>query len=136
MSKYTDRAMELRSHFNSEGRPVCNCAQTVISVFADDVGLDEETCRRMATFFRGGMQMGSVCGAVTGGLMVLGLMGLNDAGTANAFLGKVRQAHGGMLDCRDLLRVNAEQGRAKLPHCNEMICECIGYVEEALNDRR
>ena len=76
--------------------------------------------------------MGSVCGAVTGGLLVLGLSGVDDPQTANDLIRKVRSNHNGMISCRDLLRVNAENGGEKMPHCNAMIRECIGYVEEIL----
>ncbi len=135
MSKYTDLAMELRSHFTPDGHPVYNCAQTVVCAFAEETGLDEDTCRRLATYFRGGMQMGSVCGAITGGMMVLGLMGVQDPGVLNAFYRKLKAAHDGMLECRDLLRVNVERGGEKIPHCNAMIRECVGYVEEALREQ-
>ena len=87
---------------------------------------------KAATFFRGGMQMGSVCGAVTGSLLALGLAGADDAQISNDLIRKVRENHGGMIDCRDLLRANAENGGEKIPHCNAMIRECIDYVEEAL----
>ena len=132
MSKYTDLAMERRSHFNSEGKPVWNCCQAVVSVFAQDAGYDEDACRKAATYFRGGMQTGSVCGAVTGSLLALGLSGLDDPQAANDLIRQVRENHLGMIDCRDLLRVNAENGGEKMPHCNAMIRECIGYVEEIL----
>ncbi len=132
MSKYTDLAMERRSQFASDGKPAWNCCQATVSVFAQDAGFDEDACMKAATYFRGGMQTGSVCGAVTGGLMALGLAGLDDAQTANEFIRKVRENHDGLINCRDLLRVNAESGGEKTPHCNAMIRECIGYVEEAL----
>ncbi len=132
MSKYTDLAMERRSRFTPEGRPVWNCCQAVVSVFAEDVGYDEEACMKAAAFFRGGMQMGSVCGAITGGLMALGLAGVDDAQAAKDLIGRVRENHNGLTDCRDLLRVNAENGGEKMPHCNAMIRECIGYVEKVL----
>ncbi len=132
MSKYTDLAMERRSRFTPEGRPAWNCCQAVVSVFAQDAGYDEESCMKAATFFRGGMQMGSVCGAVTGSLLALGLAGADDAQISNDLIRKVRENHGGMIDCRDLLRANAENGGEKIPHCNAMIRECIDYVEEAL----
>ena len=132
MSKYTDLAMERRSRFTPEGRPVWNCCQAVVSVFAQDAGFDEEACMGAARFFRGGMQMGSVCGAITGGLMALGLAGAEDAQTADEFISKIRENHNGLVSCRDLLRVNAENGGEKAPHCNAMILECVGYVEEAL----
>ena len=132
MSKYTDLAMERRSRFTPDGRPEWNCCQAVVSVFAQDAGYDEEACMKAATFFRGGMQTGAVCGTITGGLMALGLAGLDDAQTATDFIRKVRENHNGMINCRDLLRANAENGGEKMPHCNAMIRECIGYVEEAL----
>ncbi len=132
MSKYTDLAMERRSRFTPEGRPAWNCCQAVVSVFAKDAGYDEDACMKAATCFRGGMQMGSVCGAVTGSLMALGLAGVDVPQEANDLIRKVRDNHNGMINCKDLLRINAESGGEKMPHCNAMIRECIGYVEEIL----
>lgn len=76
--------------------------------------------------------MGSVCGAITGGLMALGLAGLDDGRILNGYYSKIREAHDGLMACKDLLRVNAQRGGEKMPHCNAMICECIGYIEEIL----
>ena len=135
MSKYTDLAMERRSVTTPEGRPAWNCCQAVVSVFAEDAGYDEETCMKAATYFRGGMQTGAVCGAVTGSLLALGLAGVDDPQVANDLIRRVRENHDGMIDCKDLLRVNAEKGGEKMPHCNAMIRECIGYVEETLRAR-
>ena len=132
MSRYTDLAMERRSRFTPEGRPAWNCCQAVVSVFAEDAGYDEDACMKAATYFRGGMQTGSVCGAVTGSLMALGAAGLDDPQAANDLIRKVRENHEGMINCRELLRVNAEKGGEKMPHCNAMIRECIGYTEEIL----
>ena len=124
--------MERRSVFTPDGRPAWNCCQAVVSVFAQDAGYDEDTCMKAATYFRGGMQMGSVCGAITGGLMALGLAGAEDAQTAGNFIRKVRENHNGLINCKDLLRVSMENGVEKTPHCNAMIRECIGYVEDVL----
>ena len=135
MSKYTDLAMERRSQFTPEGRPAWNCCQAVVSVFAQDAGYDEDACMKAATYFRGGMQMGSVCGAVTGSLLALGLAGVNDVRAGNDLIRRIRENHNGMTDCRDLLRINAENGGEKMPHCNAMIRECIGYVEEILREK-
>ena len=135
MSKYTDLAMERRSHFSSDGRPAWNCSQAVVSVFAKDAGYDENFCMKASTYFRGGMQMGSVCGAITGGLMALGLAGAEDAHTANEFIKKVRENHNGIITCKDLLRINAENGGEKMPHCNAMIRECIKHVEDLLLEK-
>ena len=135
MSKYTDLAMERRSHIGPDGKPVYNCAQAVVSVFAQDVGYDEEAALKTAKFFRGGMQMGSVCGAVTGGLMVLGLSGLEEASVSNAFIQSVKAAHDGMIDCRDLLSASAARGEVKKTHCDALICACIDLVEKILRDK-
>jgi len=132
MSRYTDLALERRRCLTPEGRPAWNCSQAVVTVFAEDLGYDEDFAMKAATFFRGGMQIGSVCGAVTGGLMVLGLAGLDAPETANLFLRKIRNNHSRLLTCKDLLQLNAEKGGEKIPHCNSMICECITAVEEAL----
>ena len=133
MSKYSDLAMERRSQFTPEGRPAWNCCQAVVSVFAKDAGYDEDACMKAATYFRGGMQIGSVCGAVTGSLLALGLAGVDDPQVSAGLIRKVRENHDGMIDCKDLLRVNAEKGGEKMPHCNAMIRECVGYVEEVLS---
>ena len=134
MSKYTDMALTRRAQFGPDGRPVYNCCQAVATVFAEDAGYDETAAMKAATFFRGGMQIGSVCGAVTGGLIALGLAGLDAPGVSAAFLQKVKANHDSMICCRDLLKVSAERGEVKLTHCNGLICECVGYVEEALRE--
>jgi C_GCAxxG_C_C family probable redox protein len=135
MSKYTDLAMERRSQFTPEGRPAWNCCQAVVTAFAQDAGFDEEASMKAATYFRGGMQIGSVCGAVTGSLLALGLAGVDDPQVSNDLIRQIRENHDGMINCRDLLRVNAENGGEKMPHCNSMIRERIELVENALKAR-
>ena len=49
-----------------------NCAQSVFSALAEQVGIDRETALKTAACFGGGMRCGEVCGAVTGALMALG----------------------------------------------------------------
>lgn len=52
-----------------------NCAQTIAVAFSDVTGLDEAFSARMASSFGGGMgRMREVCGAVSGMLMVAGLL--------------------------------------------------------------
>ena len=126
MSKYLDRAKELRAiterHYN--------CAQSVVVPFAADAGIDEETAYKTAANFGGGMKMGSVCGAVTGGLMALGLLGVDDPSDANAFCRAIRENHEGCILCKDLLRMNAERGGQKKPHCDAMVYEAVQLVEK------
>ena len=134
MSKYTELAMERRKLTAPDGRPAYSCCQSVAAIFAEDAGYDGEACMKAATFFRGGMQMGSVCGAVTGGLIALGMAGISDPQAANGFIKAVRENHSGLLNCADLLRVNAENGGEKMPHCNALIRECIDLVEAILRE--
>ena len=50
-----------------------NCSQAVFSSYSEQFGLDCEKASKVATGFGGGMRMSSICGAVTGAFMVLGL---------------------------------------------------------------
>jgi len=51
-----------------------NCAQSVIYAFSDDLGIDKNTALKIACGFGAGMgRKQEVCGAVTGGIMVIGL---------------------------------------------------------------
>ena len=50
------------------------CAQAVLASFAPDYGLSEEAALRISTGFGSGMgRLCEVCGALTGGFMVMGL---------------------------------------------------------------
>ena len=51
-----------------------NCAQSVLATFGPALGVEEETCFRIAEAFGGGIaNSGQMCGAVIGSLMVIGL---------------------------------------------------------------
>ena len=50
-----------------------NCAQSVLLVFCEELGLDETSALKISCGFRGGMCNGEVCGAVSGAVMALGL---------------------------------------------------------------
>ena len=51
-----------------------SCSQSVLSVFAPELGLEEKTALKVAGGFGGGMgRMALTCGAVTGAYMVIGL---------------------------------------------------------------
>jgi C_GCAxxG_C_C family probable redox protein len=92
----------------------CNCAQAVLTVCGPDAGLGTSECFRVAAAFGGGMaRLGLVCGAVTGGMMVLGLRYADDRirepGPRTEFYGKVQDffraftnKHGSV-SCRDLI---------------------------------
>ena len=130
MEKYLERARELRAIVT----PHYNCAQSVLLPFAETFGMSEDEVMRIAVHFGRGMKMGSVCGAVTGGLMALGLAGLDSAGAANAFTRKIRENHAGALDCKDLLKANAQAGGEPKAHCDGMVYEAVEAVYEILRE--
>ena len=130
-SKYTEKAMALRSE------PMCpNCAETIMMTFAEDMGLSEEQARALGTNFGGGMKSGGVCGVVTSSLMVLGMLGVTEPGTAAGLQRRIKENHGGLINCVDLLRANAEAGGQKKPHCDAMIREAIEIIEEVAECRK
>lgn len=65
--------MESKSAWVDERFSQFNCAQTVFSLFAPELGIDEKTALKIASGFGGGMACAETCGAVTGAYMVLGL---------------------------------------------------------------
>ena len=56
MTDYTEAVMARRALLRPDGRPVYNCCQAVVSVFAQDLGYDEEKSLKAAALFRGGME--------------------------------------------------------------------------------
>ena len=74
MTNHMETARQLRArtdvHFN--------CCQSVLVSFAADLGLTEEQAFALGSNFGAGMRMGSACGALTGALMALGLMGCDE----------------------------------------------------------
>jgi len=56
-----------------------NCSQSVLCAYCDLLGADEKTAYKLAEGFGAGMGIQSVCGALTGLIMLLGLQ--NSSGT-------------------------------------------------------
>ncbi len=107
-----------------------NCAQAVLVPFAAAAGMDKDTAYRLASNFGAGMKRASVCGAVTGGLMALGLLGVDDGPTVAEYHRRLREAHENCLDCADLLRMDKARGGDKKTHCDGMVYECAALAEE------
>ena len=92
-----------------------NCAQAVVVAFCDVTGLTPEFSAKMASSFGGGMgRLREVCGAVSGMLMVAGLLyGYEDPGEEDVnkkahyrlvqeLAGKFREQIGTII-CREIL---------------------------------
>lgn len=93
-----------------------NCAQAVVVAFCDVTGLDPAFAAKMSCSFGGGMgRMREVCGAVSGMLMVAGLLyGYNDPGEKDCnkkahyqlvqyLAGRFREEVGSIV-CREILK--------------------------------
>lgn len=93
-----------------------NCAQAVVVAFCDVTGLTPEFSAKMASSFGGGMgRLREVCGAVSGMLMVAGLLyGYEDPGEDDVnkkahyqlvqeLAGKFREQAGSIV-CREILK--------------------------------
>lgn len=92
-----------------------NCAQAVFLAFAEEMNLDEVTAAKLSSSFGGGMgKLREVCGAVSGALMVLGMLKGNydpaDDKAKAAHYAKVQEfaakfkAEHETIICRELLR--------------------------------
>ena len=93
-----------------------NCAQAIVVAFSDITGLEESFSAKMSSSFGGGMgRMREVCGAVSGMLMVLGMLyGYDDPGekdinkkehykVVQELAGKFREEVGSIV-CREILK--------------------------------
>ena len=92
-----------------------NCAQAVAVAFSDVTGLDKDFSARMASSFGGGIgRLREVCGAVSGMVMVLGILYGYDANSEEEakkahyklvqdLVGKFREQVGSII-CRDILK--------------------------------
>lgn len=130
MSQFLARAAELRAIVT----PHYNCGQSVILPFAEALGIPEELALRFAANFGRGMKGGALCGAIAGGLVVLGLYGLDDPASTAAYYRRLREKHPESLDCTPLLTLNHQRGGERKPHCDAMVYECITVVEELLRE--
>jgi C_GCAxxG_C_C family probable redox protein len=105
-----------------------NCCQAVLVPFAAEMGITEEQAYKMGAHFGSGMRHGSTCGAITGALMALGMLGYDES-RATALLRKVREGHGA-LDCATLLRTSHEAGIPRKTHCDNIVFEMLQAVED------
>lgn len=130
-----------------------NCAQCMAIAFADVLGMDETTAKRLTSSFGGGMgRMREVCGAVSGMFMVAGVLwGYDDpndsAGKKETYamiqeLAKKYKEEEGSIICRELLGLDGKDTSpvpsertkeyyAKRP-CEEKIATAARMLEERM----
>ena len=123
-----------------------NCAQAVIWSFSGEIGLTPDTALRIACGFGGGVaKRQEVCGAVTGGIMVLGMiLGEGDQQDRSAteetyaksaeFMSRFEAARGSS-NCLQLLDgcdINTEEGRKTVKDLDLRNVTCKACVQTAV----
>ena len=120
---HLEKARELRArtdvHFN--------CCQSVLAAFAEDMGLTEEQAFNLGANFGSGMRSGSACGALTGGLMVLGMTHYPPE-EADSFRKQFLEEHG-EIDCAALLKKAHEAGIPRKEHCDGLVFDVVQMLE-------
>jgi C_GCAxxG_C_C family probable redox protein len=122
-----------------------NCAQSVVLSFADDLKYSKELAQKISAGFGGGMgKQQETCGAVTGAIMVLGLLkgeevNNNDELKSEAYasvkeLTKEFTAVYNTTNCKELIGcdLNTPEGAAKFKEEKIMENVCTGCVAKAV----
>ncbi len=112
------------------------------------MGLDYQTAVKVAGGFGGGMFLGSVCGAVTGGIMAIGLKhggvgmqpNVQTAKVVRDFSDRFKAAHKS-INCPDLIGVDLSKVDLANPQAlgefyksameKKVFDGCMGYVRDA-----
>jgi C_GCAxxG_C_C family probable redox protein len=135
-----DRVKE--AHENMASRKA-NCAQSVLTAFSEDFGLNKDTAYSIAQGFGGGMHINSTCGAVTGAYMALGLANPvskdnprqsmeKTSALINEFNRKFKELHGS-LNCTGLLGydLSIPEQATKAREAGLFATKCPVFVEDA-----
>lgn len=124
--------------------PQFNCAQTIVSLFAEDIGLDEKTALKIASGFGGGMACAETCGAVTGSYMVIGMKYGHDSSDPEAkattkqailrFNEKFKQVHGSLI-CKKLTGydISTSEGASEAQLEGVFTTKCPQFLKTACN---
>ena len=118
--------METRKHMATEKftSGTHNCAQAIISTYADLIGIDEATARNLGNAFGSGMgTMEGTCGALVGAGIVLGLATRDKAAARKAMRQIMTQfqQRNGATQCKLLKGVGT----------GVVLRECTGCVSDA-----
>ena len=112
-----------------------NCCQCVFIAFADRFDYAEEEFDRIAAGFGGGMFHGDTCGAVTGGIMALGVAFGDDSPKMHETVKRFQReftARFGSTYCRELMghdfAIPGEREKALASGAKE---KCATFVAEA-----
>ncbi len=131
-----------------------NCAQSVFAEFAVELGLTEEQAYKLASGFGGGLShTNNICGAVTGGVLAIGLKYGASRGSdryskaltyrvIQRFMKEFTEAHGSLL-CTSLLGYDlsdeeqflaAIAAAAPICTCPKFLVAAVELVRKALDE--
>ncbi|MGE1061362.1 C-GCAxxG-C-C family protein [Megasphaera paucivorans] len=122
---HLDTVREIRNTTN------CNCTQSLLVAFAAEMGMEAEEAKKMGSFFGGGMLHGSVCGALSGTLMILGKQGVNQKEALDII--KTFRMNHATTDCAVLLSEAVKKGVARKDHCDNLIFEMCQAIDDILS---
>lgn len=137
--------IELADSYHERG---FSCAQSVLGAFCRDFGLEDKTALLLAGGFGSGMgRLCQVCGALTGGFMVLGLRhGRWQEGPEHSqdteetyrlvrLLAARFEERNGSLLCRELLGLDLNDPVQRQKAIDEGIFKtrCAGYVRDVVD---
>lgn len=131
-----------------------NCAQSVFAEFAVELGITEEQAHKLASGFGGGLShTNNICGAVTGGVLAIGLKYGASRGSdryskaltyriIQRFIKEFTEAHGS-LQCTSLLGYDlsdeeqfqaAIAAAAPICTCPKFLVAAVELVRKALDE--
>lgn len=132
-----------------------NCSQAVLLAFEDLYDVDAKTALRLSSSFGGGMgRLREVCGAVSGMLMVAGLLygydGAKDYESKSEHyarvqeLAKAYEQENGSIVCRELLGLNQKRDESsperrteeyyKKRPCEQLVRIAAGIMEQYIEE--
>ena len=133
-----------------------NCAQSVLGVFCEELGLDFNTAMKLSSSFGGGMgRMREVCGAVSGMFMTAGLLYSSaepsSQNKANQYkivqeLANRFKLKNKTIICRELLN-GIESSTSPIPSertenyykkrpCISLVCDAVEILEEYISETK
>ena len=119
-----------------------NCAQSVVLAYSDLFDVDKDTLLKMSAPFGGGIgRLREVCGAVSGGVMVISaLIGLdtlvphekNKLYALERDFAEKFQERAGSYVCRDLIKKHphGDTHNSKKPACENLVGLAVEIIEE------
>ena len=130
-----------------------DCAQTVLTLMSEELGISPELAQKIASGFSGGMYTGDTCGAVTGSIMALGLkygfgmpVSQDDKDICREKILEFKRRFSekcGSCICREILGadLSTPEGMAKIQvedmfavKCPQIVAEAVTVLEEMFDE--